>query len=257
MLTSLTLLLLAGAGAGAQNQDPAQDPAQDPPTGSPEAPGTTASAEELRSDIHDMRMNLLLGGEHVQRAEREAIDFYGGKADLIDGRLDTLQSELSAKRATYDVTLDRALRSTNGQVRSQAMREAGILRAEITGLEQESEQLSGKRADVGRLVSAIEGRDRDRQRLVAQLETSTDFHEFGLPLTSIGLAPPPQPVAAASPFEDDALIADLMRRDPVAARGLLFDMDPVRYWKRFPLHPPAGPLAEALTFPLPDLPGQR
>ena len=248
MLTSLTLLLLASASP--------QDPAPSGPSGSDEQPAT-ASAEELRARIHEMRMDLLLGGEHVQRAEREAIDFYSGKTELVDSRLDTIQSELSEKNASYSVTLDRALGASSGESRRKAMAEAATLRAQITDLEGESQELSGKRNDLSKLVVAIESRDRDRQRLVAQLETSTDFGEFGLPLTSVGLAPPPQPVEAASPFDDDALIADLVARDPQGARRILFEMDPVRYWTRFPLQPPAAALSEALAFPLPDLPGRR
>ena len=44
-------------------------------------------------------------------AEREAIDFYNGKTELVDRRLDTISAELTEKRATYQVTLDRALQS--------------------------------------------------------------------------------------------------------------------------------------------------
>jgi hypothetical protein len=105
----------------------------------------------------------------------------------------------------------------------------------------------------------VQARDRERESLVAQLETTGELETaFGLPSTGIGLAPPPiASDASASAYDDSELLDDLMRRDERAARRLLFESDPQRYWTRFPLRPPAGALRSALDFPLPDLPGTR
>ena len=245
---ALTALLV---GTPVQDETPATETTTEPSTKS-------VDAESLRSRIHDMRMNLLLGGDQVRKAEREAIDFYGNKAELVDQRLDTIRGDLTEKRAAYDIVLDRALNSSDAQERTKAMREATTLRAEITSLESEASDLSGKRNGLGKLIANVESRDKERERLVAQIETTEDFSGgFGIPMTSIGLAPPTQPAEAASPLQDDALVADLLERDPVAARRLLFDADPSGYWQRFPLRPPTAELREALKFPLPDLPGER
>jgi hypothetical protein len=239
-------------------QDPApvagEEPAAEPTGGAASA----GDAEALRSRIHDMRMNLLLGGDKVREAERQAADFYSGKSALVEDRLDSIEVELAEKRASYDVSLARALEAPNLEAKRKAMGEAGLLRAEITELDEERTALGGKRDQLGQLVAAVEARDRDRDRLVAKLETTSDFgHELGMPLFSIGLAPVTEAAPASSPFEDGALIEDLLARDPLAARGLLFDLDPAGYWQRFPLQPPRAALAEALAFPLPDLPGTR
>ena len=94
-------------------QAPAQDDSQE----------TSATrVEDLRARIHDMRMSLLLGGEKVQQAESEAIGFYGEKISVIEERLDVIQSELSEKRATYDVSLDRALSADDAEARASAMK---------------------------------------------------------------------------------------------------------------------------------------
>jgi len=249
--TLCTLILLSALGSAV-----AQEPVSHVPD---EAPVRSANAEALRTRIHDMRMNLLLGGDRVRQAEREAIDFYSSKAELVDRSLDGTEVELSEKRASYDVVLDRALNSDGSASRTKALGEAAALRGEITSLESDSANLSSKRANLARIVTAVEARERDRERLVAKLETSSDFdHEMGLPFTSIGLAPSvsAEPVAA-SPLDDANLVRDLMERDPRGARRTLFELDPVRYWELFPLTPPAPQLRRTLSFPLADLPGRR
>ena len=118
--------------------------------------------------------------------------------------------------------------------------------------------LGRKRTHLYKLIDAVEERDRERDRLVTQLEAGGSF-ETGLDfaLGTVGLAPAVQPAEPASPFEDDVLVRDLLVRDPRAARRILFEADPATYWQRFPLRPPARALSQALVFPLADLPGRR
>ncbi|TDJ72744.1 MAG: hypothetical protein E2O39_06135 [Planctomycetota bacterium] len=237
-----------------------QDGALAPATsGSAAAPASASGgAEALRQRIHDMRMNLLLGGDRVRQAESEAVQFYSEKAGIIDRRLDSNSAELSEKRAVYDLALDRSLAAGDSGVRLKAMREAAVLRAGITELEGEARDLAGKRKHIGTAIRNIESRDRERERLVAQLATASDFGSgMGFPLGSIGLAPPVEASAPASPLDDPALVEDLLRRDPRGARRILFEADPEGYWMRFPLQPPAEFLRAALRFPLPDLPNHR
>ena len=242
------------ASAAVQDETPADTETE----GASEPRKTSADAEALRSKIHDMRMNLLLGGDQVKRAESEAIGFYGQKADLIDQRLDTIGADLTEKRASYELVLDRALNSSDAKERTEAMADASQLRSEISMLEMEDGDLRERRTGLSKLITSVESREKERERLVAQIETNQDFSDpLGMPMSSIGLAPPVQPAEASSPFENNALIQDLLERDPIGARALLFDQDPVGYWVAFPLQPPRDVLRDALAFPLPDLPGER
>lgn len=218
---------------------------------------TPATAEDLRVRIRKMRMNLLLGGDQVRRAETEAIEFYNGKGRSIDASLDDVAAELTETRASYGVVLDRAL-TTDGVGGTTALREAQPLRAKISALEAEQADLEERRTRVAGLVTAVESRDRERQRLADQVENaSVRPEDLGMPMTSIGLAPPPLAHEVSAPFDDDALLGDLLERDPRSARRLLFNTNPVRYWERFPLTPPSRELSQAMRFPLPDPPGQR
>jgi prefoldin subunit 5 len=219
---------------------------------------TPATAEDLRVRIREMRMNLLLGGDQVRRAESEAIEFYKGKSRSLDGRLDDVASELAEVRASYDMALDRALAQGGTAAGDQALQEAQPLRAEISSLEAEREDLLQRQERVSGLVEAVESRDRERSRLADQVETaSLRPEELGIGMGSIGLAPPPLPSETVAPLENEALLGDLLERDPLSARRLLFRSDPQGYWQRFPLQPPKSALAKALRFPLPDPPGQR
>lgn len=234
-------------------------------TGSPAGPSAKpsdaveATAEGLRSRIRDMRMNLLLGGDQVRRAEKEAVDFYSRKTRSVEGRIDDVATELVELRAKYDVVLDRALASRGTAEGAEALREAQPLRAQIVVMEGEADALNGKRNRLSELVASVEERDRDRQRLVDQLESSSIApDDFGAPMMSIGLAPKvDMPSDGPSPAEDDALIRDLMARDPRGTKALLWEEDPAGYWDRFPLQPPAAPLRKALLFPRPDPVGRR
>ncbi|MEM9802182.1 MAG: hypothetical protein AAGA20_17790 [Planctomycetota bacterium] len=219
---------------------------------------TPATAEDLRVRIREMRMNLLLGGDQVRRAEDEAVEFYNGKSRALDARLDDVASELSEVRASYDVVLDRALSDSGGAAGAKALSEAQPLRARISSLEAEQEDLLDRKDRLNGMVATVEQRDRERRRLADQVEAaSVRPEDFGMPMTSIGLAPPPLASETAAPLEDDALMRDLLERDPAAARRLLFQSDPKGYFTRFPLRPPSAALSKAMTLPLPDPPGQR
>ncbi|MEL6428602.1 MAG: hypothetical protein AAFZ87_02865 [Planctomycetota bacterium] len=224
----------------------------------PAAAPVETTAEELRARIKEMRMNLLLGGDQVREAEREASAFYTQKSQSVERRIDDVATELTELRATYDVALDRALDGRGTAAGAEALAEAQPLRARIGGLESEMDRLEDRRSRLSDLVYAVEERERERQRLVDQLESQSvdGFDLTGMPPIGIGLAPN-VPVEAGAPFEDDALMADLLARDPRGARALIYSSDPVGYWQRFPLTPPKRELGRALGFPRPDPVGRR
>lgn len=250
----IPILFYAGL-AGGLTQESAPQPA----AAAADTETHTATAEELRGRINSMRMDLLLGGDRVRAAEAEAIDFYGQKREFVEQRLDTLESDLSEKRATYDVLAGRALDASTPELRRKALGEAAGLRAELSSMERETGELGERRNRLRDLVGAVEARDRERQKLAADLETGADATSAlgGIPFAGIGLAPAAMPVAEVDPLTDDALVADLLERDPAAARRLLFELDPKGYFDRFPLQPPAALLPTAIPFPLPDPPGRR
>lgn len=234
------------------------DPASIQDPSSEQAPGSSVNAEALRARIRQMRMNMLVGGERVQEAEREAVTFYSGKADSVDQRLDTLNSDLSETRASYDVILDRALAEQDPKLQQRALAEAQPLRNKLSAIQNEASGLQEKRENLSNLISSVASREDERRRLVNQIESAEAIPDsLGVPFAGIGLAPSVAPVSSGSPLENQALLGDLLDRDPVAARRLLFNADPDGYWQQFPLQPPAGVLSKALRFPLPDLPGRR
>ena len=269
MILSLAFVTLASpafpASSPVQDDPPAVTPVSDTATdtaGEVEAPADEpieVNAEALRTRIRDMRMNLLLGGDQVRRAEEEAVDFYGRKTQSVENRIDDVATELVELRATYDVTLDRALAAPGSSEAKTALAEAQPIRAKIASLETEADNLNERRGRLSELVAAVEERDRERRRLVDQLESSSiGPAEFAMPMMSIGLAPDAAVATEASaPLEDDALFEDLYARDPRGAKSLLFSSDPARYWERFPLSPPSNVLRQAIRFPRPDPVGSR
>ena len=241
----ILLLLLA---SGALVQEPAGATVAD-----------SGKVESLRGRIHDMRMNLLLGGEKVRQAETDATQFYRGKVELIEKRLDSIAAELAELRATYAVSIEGALAGGEAEHRKNKLSDASAQRGKIQALETEEDGLAERRGRLEKLVDAVEARNRQRERLTAQLETEPGFDEgLAFPLGGIGLAPELDEVFVhSSPLDDPGLIADLIARDPVAAHRLLFESDPIEYWELFPLQPPADALRREVDFPMPDLPGQR
>lgn len=228
-----------------------------PQEAAPEREGASVRVEALRSRIHGMRMDLLLGGEKVREAETDATEFYRGKVELIEQRLDSVAGELTELRANYQSTLTRTLQAS-GEARPAVLREAGEQRGRIQALESEGTELGERRTRVEKLIGAVEARGRERERLAAKIESSSDYSDaFALQIGGIGLAPEAEVSSGAAPLSDDGLIQDLLALDPVGARRVLFEADPVGYWDRFPLRPPESVLRKALKFPPPDLPGQR
>ncbi len=232
--------------------------AGDDHTPDPADSSAAVTAQSLRQQIRAMRRSVLLGGDQVRQAEQEAVHFYQNKIDAVDQQLDTLQAELSEHRASYDLALKRSLEPNSTQTRQRAMQDAGSQRQALTHMEQEQNKLEHARTHLVKLVKAVDSRQRDRQKVIAQLETSQAIGpELGVPMAGIGLAPQGDHGNNPSPFDDPALIEDLLQRDPIGARRALFEADPQRYFQAFPLSPPTGALIKALPFPLPDLPGQR
>ncbi len=231
-------------------------PCQDTQAGNP--PVDSANVEGLRERIHDMRMNLLLGGDQVRKAENDATQFYRSKVETIEKRLDSVAAELAELRANYEVSLEHALQGGDAEQRKNTLSEAAEQRGKIQALEVEESDLTERRSRLERLVEAVESRTRQRERLAAQIESGPGFDEaLAFPLGAIGLAPELEVLEAASPLEHEGLIADLIARDPVAAHRLLYEADPAGYWALFSLQPPADALRRTLKFPLADLPGQR
>ena len=133
------------------------------------------------------------------------------------------------------------------------------LRGEVAALERESAELSSTSGNLAKLVQAVQTRQRERETLATRMDASVGV-DLGTTFTlgSVGLAPDVQVVRpGVSPFDDTKLVQDLIQRDPLAASRVLFGADPERYFKLFPLTPPAEALRKALDFPLPDLPGKR
>ncbi len=230
--------------------------AQDAQAGIP--PIDSSKVEALHGRIHQMRMNLLLGGDRVRQAESDATQFYRSKVELIEKRMDSVAAELAELRANYEVSLEEALRGGAAEKRKSTLSEAAEQRGKIQTLEAEAADLTGRRSRLEKLVEAVESRTRQRERLATQIESGPGFDEgLAFPLGNIGLAPEIEVLSASSPLDDQGLIADLIARDPVEAHRLLYASDPAGYWELFSLQPPADALRQALQFPLADLPGQR
>ena len=257
LVIGLPLAAPAFAQQGATGQDPPLVESVDDAVPGEVGESATLRAETLRARIRDMRMNLLLGGDRVRAAESEAIDFYGGRAELIDQGLDSAHAELTEKRAEYNIAIDRTLGGETTQDRLNAMEDAAALKRDMDALEFEVTDFEKKRDGLAQLITTVQERERERSRIMTRLETSTTIDGLGLPLAAVGLAPLVEASDPVSPLDDQGLIADLLERDPRAARRILFESDPEGYWGRFPLRPPTSVVREALPFPLPDLPGQR
>ncbi len=223
------------------------------------AASTAPSPEDLRQQIRVLRHGLLTGGELVRGAESEAQQFYQKKIQDIDHRMDSITADLADVRASYEVTLEKILGSATeaaGLERGAALTGASGLLAAIEGLEAERETLRARRTGFMKAIRIIKVRSRERERLALQLETSpvADLPSFILP--SVGLAP--APIQRPNPLLDDTgLVQDLVHKDPVRAKRLLFEVMPEVYWARWPLSPPAKVLSRALPFPQPDMPGRR
>ena len=229
-----------------------------PTASSQEQESNAGKVEALRGRIHDMRMSLLLGGDKVKSAEAEAIDFYGRKIETIDRGIDSIEVDLSEKRASYKIALEDVLGAQQGTGRDSSLSRAQNLRAEIVGLETDSATLVNKRSNLNKLIGAVQARGREREVLAGRLEAASGLdQDFSLTLGAVGLVAPDAIPANTDPLADEGFISDLVEANARAAQRVLFEADPVGYWQRFPLRPPHDALRRALVFPVPDLPGQR
>ncbi len=220
------------------------------------SPTSSASVEDLRERIHEMRMSLLFGGDKVKGAESEAMDFYTQRIESVNQSLDSIHTDLAEKGASYDAALRQALSGKEGS--AAAMQRAQSLRAEIVTLERESADLSSTSANLAKLVQTVQARQREREVLSARMDSSMSMDlSTNFTLGSVGLAPDVQVRPDTSPFDDPRFVQDLFARDPVAAARILYAADAERYMRMFPLQPPAESLRKAMAFPLPDLPGKR
>ena len=228
-------------------------------TSSAAAPGEESGrVEALRQRIHSMRMDLLLGGDKVRQAETDARRFYQEKIELVQKRQDALAAELTEAHAGYQISLDHALQAKSEDQRRSALAEAREQHRGVATLESEQADLATRQQQLERLVHAVDARARDRDRLATKVESEPDMGSpLAMPLGDIGLAPEVEMLSPSSPLDDEGLVSDLLARDPVGARRLLYTTDPKGYWTLFPLQPPASALQKVLQLPPPDLPGQR
>ncbi|MHC4959324.1 MAG: hypothetical protein ACYTGN_13220 [Planctomycetota bacterium] len=214
------------------------------------------TATRLRDKVRTMRRDVLGGGPAVERSEKEALKFYRRKINELARQAEELRTKSAMKQAEYDLALETTLNAEDEDERAEAAREAGKLRTEISELDAEVGALERQSDMLGRGVAAIQKRIQRRKRLVSRFDDPGILEE--LPYLADELLDfEEESAAAGDPFLDEGFIADLLARDPEGARALLFKMDPVGYWKRFPLTPPKAALRKALKFPAPDLPGQR
>jgi len=260
----MTLMVLLGAGAVRagpllQEEDqpvpPPKGPAREGEKRKDEG-GVLEKAVELKIRVRKMRESVLGGGPAVEKAEREALAFYRRKIQENARRVDDLRTTQDAKEAEYHLALDATLGADSAEARDSAARLAASLRAEIASTEQDIKDLERQRAALGNAAAAVQARIERRKRIVTHFE-EVDSVE-GMPfLGTEALGPDEEGAAGPDPFADRAFLADLLRLDPKRARAILFERDPARYWKMFPLTPPEEVLRRAIAFPAPDFPGRR
>lgn len=221
-----------------------------------EPDGVLIEAVELRGKVRDMRRSVLGGGPAVEKAEREALSFYRKKISQNARRIDELRTQRDAKDAEYRLALDSTLEAKNKETSEASARKAATLRAEIEEIDVEIDELSEQRDRISAAVAAIQARMNRRKRILDHFETPEEITSMPF-LGEDVLGPDEGDLVGGDPFADSAFLADLLRRDPAQARRILFDRDPMRYWKLFPLTPPVSSLHKAIPFPPADLPGNR
>ena len=250
--TILTLLLL-GAPLFAEGE---KDTSPTAPAAEEKTESAALSSTELRNKVRNMRKQVLGGGPAVMGSEKEALKFYRGKIQEMARRADDLRTQRDSKDAEYRVALDTTLNSKDASERADAARTARRLKQEIRLLEMEIAELEKRGESVGRGVAGIQRRIEKRQRVLSEFDRKDIVEDLPY-LEDDVLGDDADVESGGSPFDDAEFVEDLLRQDPEAARRLLFNADPVAYWKRFPLKPLRGSLKKALPFPPADLPGQR
>ena len=256
------IIVLAGTAlvwAGPQDEAPPRSVSTEP------APNEAAAedmdddvlitASELRGRVRDMRKTVLGGGPAVEKAEREALGFYRRKVQQNLRRIDELHTTRDAKDAEYQLALDATLEAEDGDTRVAAARRASKLKTEMGNIDAEMDDLNRQRKALDNAVAATESRIKRRKRIIEHFDEGETVDT--LPFLGEDVLGPDDEMGDEDPFADDTFLEDLMARDPEQARAVLIDLDPVRYWKLFPLTPPESALRTALTFPPPDFPGKR
>ena len=213
------------------------------------------TASKLRGRVRDMRKQVLGGGPAVQNSEKEALRFYRGKIQEMGRQADDLRTQRDSKDAEYQVALETTLQSDDPSERAEAARDAQGLRMQISDLDAQIAAIEKRGESLGRGVESIQRRIDKRKRLISQFERNDIVDDLPY-LEDEVLGGEDDVGGSANPFTDEGFIQDLLKRDPEAARRLIFDADPAGYWKRFPLKPPAKAIRK-LRFPPADLPGPR
>ncbi len=217
---------------------------------------TMLGAAELRERVQEMRKRVLGGGPAVERSEKEALRFYRKKIDELARKADDLRTTRDLKVTDYELALDGTLDASGPEERAGSARTANRLRAEIDETDAEIARLE-KQADVlGHGVASIQKRAERRKSLLARMQGPEFYAEIPNLGDELVDFAGDEDAPEADPFLDSGFIDDLLRRDPDRGRELLFEHDPLQYWKRFPLAPPRS-VRMALRFPAPDLPARR
>ncbi|MEN8148594.1 MAG: hypothetical protein ABFS86_02155 [Planctomycetota bacterium] len=255
-MKTLTIVLIALVALPAWAQDtqppsgpPIDAPARTEPVEEPVDEGVLLKTVELRRKVRAMRRSVLGGGPAVEDAEREALVFYRKKIQEIASRIDGLRTDRDAKDAEYRLALDLTLEAEDADEGEAAARRAASLKGDIAGLDATIAELVSQRDQLSGAAGAIQKRIDRRQRVLAHFETQAEVLQ---PLPFLGedvIGPDDEGLSEVDPFEDAELFADLMRRDPDRARQILFEHDPARYWRMFPLTPPEHVLRRAFPYP--------
>jgi len=250
----LLIVLIGATAAQAQDGRPAEDPPvtvrAEAATGGEEGEeddGGLLKVVELKGKVREMRRSIVGGGPAVEQAEREALSFYRRKLQQTASRIDDVRTQRDAKDAEYRLALDSTLEA-EGRDADSAARRAARLRGDIGDLDAEVLELTRQRDRLGHAVVAIQDRIDRRKRVIAHFETSETVETMPF-LGETVLGPDDDVQGGADPFENEELFADLMRRDPDRARRILFERDPERYWRLFPLSPPESVLRKSFPYP--------
>jgi hypothetical protein len=253
MITLLTAGLLAGAPLLAAESEKDTSPAERPET--EEVSSTAISSTELRDKVRGMRKQVLGGGAAVMNSEKAALKFYRGKIQEMARRADDLRTQRDSKDAEYRVALDTTLKSKDPAERADAARTARRLKQEMRGLDAEITEIEKRGESLGRGVAGIQRRIDKRKNVLSQFDREDMVDD--LPYLDDEVLGDDEGGEGIDPFSDEGFVNDLLASDPEAARRLLFEADPIAYFKRFPLKPSGRALKKALAFPPADLPGQR
>lgn len=216
------------------------------------------TATKLRGNVRTMRKHVLAGGPAVQKSEKEALRFYRKKINELARQTEELRTKRAMKEAEYEIALETTLKAEDAGERADAARQASKLRAEMSAIDADVTALERQGEMVGKGVTAIQKRMEARKRLLRRFDNPETYGE-DLPYLSDELLEfaEEEESEGGDPFLDEGFIQDLLKRDEAAARSLLFNHDPIAYWKRFPLMPPRAALKRAIQFPPSDLPGAR